>query len=261
MANSLAILEALLLKQPETSAIDYVDGIVMTASPLTVRCTGEDTDSPAEPVGRPMVTGERVAVITIGKRRLAIPYGLTSDPALVPWTVPNRHVTIGPNGDINPILELQRSRPSYLADALMYLAANSSTTEFAIALADNGVTQATLRLTKTGLLLQNNVTGVTRYVAYQDDVDSLKLKASGSVTVSVSASAGGTANVTFPTGRFLPSHNLNIQLTKASGVLAKFIPYAQSVSNTGMTVGVYSGDGSVTTGSVVVYWSAEVRRD
>lgn len=168
MNNSLAILEALLLKQPSAPAIDYIDGVVKTTSPLTVRCTGEDTDSPAEPVGRPMVANERVAVITIGKRRLAIPYGLASDPTLVPWTIPGRHVTIGPDGDQQPALELIRDRPTGRHSALMYLALGA-TPELAWLLRDGDTALATLRLTKDGLRLQNNVTGVTRYFAFDDD--------------------------------------------------------------------------------------------
>ena len=91
-------------------------------------------------------------------------------------------------------------------------------------------------------------------------LDRLEHKASGTVTVNVSASAGGTAAVTFPTGRFTSADTLDISLTKLSGGLAKCIPYATVISATGMTVGLYSGDGSTTTGSVAINWAASVRR-
>ena len=86
----------------------------------------------------------------------------------------------------------------------------------------------------------------------------LERKASGRVTVSVNASAGGTAAVTFPAGRFTAADVLNVQLTKASGGLAKYTVYATAISATGMTVGVYSGDGTTTTASVVIHWRVEV---
>ncbi len=88
----------------------------------------------------------------------------------------------------------------------------------------------------------------------------LERKASGRVTVSVNASAGGTAVVTFPAGRFTATDTLDIGLTKVSTVLAKYIPYASGISATGMTVGIYSGDGSTGTGSVPINWTASVRR-
>lgn len=91
-------------------------------------------------------------------------------------------------------------------------------------------------------------------------LDRLECKASGTVTVSVNASAGGTAAVTFPTGRFMAADMLDISLTKVSGGLAKYVPYATVISATGMTVGLYSGDGSATTGSVPINWTASVRR-
>lgn len=89
-------------------------------------------------------------------------------------------------------------------------------------------------------------------------LDQLERKASGTVTVSVNASAGGTAAVTFPAGRFTAADALNVQLTKANSRLAKYTVYATGISATGMTVGVYSGDGTTTTASVVIHWRVEV---
>ena len=91
-------------------------------------------------------------------------------------------------------------------------------------------------------------------------LDQLERKASGTVTVNVNASAGGTAAVSFPTGRFTSADTLDISLTKLSGGLAKYVPYATAISATGMTVGLYSGDGSATTGSVAINWTASARR-
>ena len=91
-------------------------------------------------------------------------------------------------------------------------------------------------------------------------LDRLERKASGTVTVSVNASAGGSAAVAFPAGLFTAADTLDISLTKLSGGLAKYIPYATVISATGMTVGLYSGDGSATTGSVPINWTTSVRR-
>ena len=91
-------------------------------------------------------------------------------------------------------------------------------------------------------------------------LDQLERKASGSVTVRVNASAGGTATVTFPAGRFTAAGMLDIGVTKVSNGLAKYIPYASNISATGMTVGIYSGDGSTGTGSVPINWTVSVRR-
>ena len=91
-------------------------------------------------------------------------------------------------------------------------------------------------------------------------LDQLERKASGTVTVSVKASAGGTAAVAFPAGRFTATDTLDIGLTKVSSTLAKYVPYARNISATGMTVGIYSGDGSAGTGSVPINWTVSVRR-
>ena len=88
-------------------------------------------------------------------------------------------------------------------------------------------------------------------------LNKLERKASGTVTVSANASPGGTATVTFPTGRFTAADVLNVQLTKVGSGLAKYVPYATALSATGMTVGVYSGDGTTTTASVVIHWRVE----
>ena len=89
-------------------------------------------------------------------------------------------------------------------------------------------------------------------------ISALERKASGAVTVGVSGAAGGTVAVAFPAGRFTAADVLNVQLTKANGGLAKYTVYATGISATGMTVGVYSGDGTTTTASVVIHWRVEV---
>ena len=89
-------------------------------------------------------------------------------------------------------------------------------------------------------------------------LDRLERKASGTVTVSVNASAGGTAAVVFPTGLFMAADTLSAQVSKGGNSFAKSIPYFRNLTRTGMTVGVYSGDGTtVTSSSVPIYWRVE----
>ena len=90
-------------------------------------------------------------------------------------------------------------------------------------------------------------------------LNTLERKASGTVTVSVNASPGGSAAVSFPTGLFTEADILDITITKTSSGLAKYVPYATVISATGMTVGLYSGDGSTGTASVSVNWAATAR--
>lgn len=122
---------------------------------------GQIVDGPTGPVG------QEGYVLNVDGHRYWLPYDGTA-PTQVPWTIPNRHVTIGPDGDQQPALELIRDRPTGRHTALMYLALGS-TPELAWLLRDGDTALATLRLTKDGLRLQNNVTGTTRYFAFDDD--------------------------------------------------------------------------------------------
>ena len=233
-------------------------GVVTQLAPFMVKLGADGVAQPCQRVA-PAQIGQRGGVLILGGQRVWLGAYDQSDidvSGLVPWTATNRHVTIGPDGDFSPIVELQRSRPSYLAGALMYLAANSSTTEFAIALADNGVTQATLRLTKTGLLLQNNATGTTRYVAYQDDVTALASKVSA-----LPSTAAGTAgpialtgtsvtyNVTFPTGRFATPPTVTANLYTGAQRCR-----ADNVTATGFRLVIW--DTATMSGSAYVHWQA-----
>lgn len=78
--------------------------------------------------------------------------------------------------------------------------------------------------------------------------------ARGTVSITTSASAGGTAAITFPAGTFLAPPL--VMLTKQSAGGAKYIPYATSVTANGATVGVYTGDGTAGSQTVVVGWMA-----
>ena len=76
----------------------------------------------------------------------------------------------------------------------------------------------------------------------------------GTANVAVNASASGTVAITFPAGRF--STTPNVQVTKATANLPKFIPYTTAITTTGATIGVYSGDGTSATGTISVAWTA-----
>ena len=79
-------------------------------------------------------------------------------------------------------------------------------------------------------------------------------KAAGRVTITMSNAANATATITFPPGRFESAPDIFI--TKQTPGLAKSIPYVQSVTATGATIGVFNGDSSPQTGSVTVAWRA-----
>jgi|SRR5690625_1657297 len=78
--------------------------------------------------------------------------------------------------------------------------------------------------------------------------------AAGQVVVEVAGATGGSTPVTFPPGRF--STTPRIQLTKASGGGAKYVPYSSSRSSSGFTAAVYAGDGTSGTQTVVMDWIA-----
>ena len=78
--------------------------------------------------------------------------------------------------------------------------------------------------------------------------------AQGSVAMSLSADASQSAAVTFPAGRFTLAPLVQVSRGANGG---RFVPYAASVTASGFTAGVASGDGSTYTGTVTVYWRAE----
>ena len=78
--------------------------------------------------------------------------------------------------------------------------------------------------------------------------------ASGQVSLSVTASAGGTVAVSFPPGRF--SKPPLVFVTRQSGGAAKYIPYTQSSTLSGAVLGIYSGDGTAGTQTAQLGWLA-----
>lgn len=256
-------------KAPKSSVATMVSATITTVSPLTVTLDSDVTATPREAdaawVG-PLAVGQPVRCELLGSDLTVV----AAPAGLVPWSIPGRRIVVGPDGDQEPSVVIKRDRPNYSGTAYMYLAGSVNSTEFAVAVQDGGVTQATLRLDRDNIRHQDAVGGRgTRYVAFRDEIPSLtslndrltaleKVKtAMGSVSVTVSASAGGTASVTFPTGRFTASDTLFAQVSRASGALAKYVPYVINVTRTGMTVGLYSGDGTAATGTVPVHWRVE----
>lgn len=79
--------------------------------------------------------------------------------------------------------------------------------------------------------------------------------AAGEATITVSpASAQGTVTVVFPAGTFTVVPHIFVM--KRSGSMAKYIPYLSGLSATSVTIGIYSGDGSASSGSVALSWQA-----
>lgn len=110
--------------------------------------------------------------------------------------------------------------------------------------------------TTTGGSLEADVRGFTTNVAQaaglQNAVKSLEVF--GLTNVTVTSGAGGTAAITFPPGQFSSAPLVFIE--KQAAAMAKVIPYAASVTKDGATLGVYTGDGSNTSGTVALAWRA-----
>lgn len=228
--------------------------VATVGPPATVILEHDESGSPravsANSVGY-LEVGWRVRVECVHNRLTIV---AAPDDRSVHFTTTNRHIRIGPDGDQQPTLELIRDRPTGRHAALMYLALGT-TPELAWLLRDGDTALATLRLTKDGLRLQNNVTGVTRYFAYQDDVTELKSKVSA-----LPATAAGTAgpitltgtsvthNVTFPAGRFAtpPTVTTNLYSTQRCR--------ADNVTATGFRLVIW--DTATMSGSAYVHWQA-----
>lgn len=134
----------------------------------------------------------------------------------VPWSTLGRAITVGPVGDMEPGYRLMRTRPNYNAEAYLYLAGNN-TTELAFQLKYDGVAQATLRLTKTALTLQDNVGSNNKTFATTDDLSPITAKQTDTGWVNVSSKGAGWTGslqyrairgITFLRGRATKTSNL-----------------------------------------------------
>lgn len=251
-------LEDALIPAVNGSAISLQRGVV--TSPGKVLCPGDQEGNAVDgPVG---AVGQLGYVLSVNGHRMWLPFDAT-----VPWTIPGRHITIGPDGDGQPTLEMIRERPGYTARAVTYLAASGATTEFAVALVDNGVTQATLRVTKAGLLLQDNVGSLgSRYFAYQNDLAAAVNRVAALETAQAAepASAAGVAGpitlsgttatytVSLPAGRFTaapiiptPSVYTGTQRCRADNITA-----------TSFRLVIWAESGATLSGTAYVYWHA-----
>ena len=77
--------------------------------------------------------------------------------------------------------------------------------------------------------------------------------ATGTIAITV-AGVSGTANVTFPNGRFtVPPVVL---VSRSTSGLAKYVPYVASVTATGCVLGLYAGDGTTSGGTTSLSWIA-----
>ncbi|GAT87960.1 hypothetical protein CVCC1112_2619 [Paenarthrobacter nicotinovorans] len=85
-------------------------------------------------------------------------------------------------------------------------------------------------------------------------LNNLERRAAGRVTVGISNSAHGFVDITFPAGRF--SVAPVVMATKQSDSAAKYVPYVMSVTANGCRIGLYAGDGTASTQSLVVGWTA-----
>ena len=232
-------------------------GVVTSLDPFLVKLGADGVAQPCQRVA-PAQIGQRGGVLILGGQRVwlgAYDQNDIDTSGFVPWTTPNRHVTIGPDGDQQPALELIRDRPTGRHSALMYLQA-ATTPGLAWLLVEGGTNLASLRFSKDGLRFQDLVSGVTRYVAYQDDVTALESKVSA-----LPATAAGTAgpitltgtsvthNVTFPAGRFATPPTVTTNLYSGTQRCR-----ANNVTATGFRLVIW--DTATMSGSAYVHWQA-----
>lgn len=80
----------------------------------------------------------------------------------------------------------------------------------------------------------------------------LRVSAAGSVSVTATSSASGSANVTFPAGRFV---NPPLVVCSPVGATAWYAA-AGSVTASGVTINIVQRDGTAATATVTVNWIA-----
>lgn len=251
------VVAALIPDIPPSGAVSLSAGVV--TGPRLVKAAGDTEGQLID--GATGAVGQKGYVLSVDDHRYWLPFNLAS------YTTTNRHLTLGPDGDRQPTLEMIRERPGYTARAVTYLAASGATTEFAVALVDNGVTQATLRVTKAGLLLQDNVgSRGSRYFAYQNDLAAAVNRVAALETAQAAepASAAGVAGpitlsgttatytVSLPAGRFTaapiiptPSVYTGTQRCRADNITA-----------TSFRLVIWAESGATLSGTAYVYWHA-----
>ncbi|WP_040281424.1 hypothetical protein [Tessaracoccus massiliensis] len=72
-------LEQLLMGGRDRPTVSILDGTVTSTAPYMVQCTGEDMPGEVIPLMAKGAVGERVAILTAGRRRYALPLSLTWD--------------------------------------------------------------------------------------------------------------------------------------------------------------------------------------
>lgn len=80
--------------------------------------------------------------------------------------------------------------------------------------------------------------------------------AAGSGAVSLSAASNGSTSITFPASRFTQTPMVSATIVSAAGGSQKFVPRLISVSTSGGTFYIYTGDSTTATASVNVHWIA-----
>lgn len=145
--------------------------VVDTTAPLMVKLPLSTEPVPvtssAIPAGL-LKKGDRVQCIWLGDDLSVLGCPALEDRG-VRYASGRRKIDAGPEGDLEPGFTIRRQRPTYDGAALMYLADNGTMPEYAVALQADGTTQATLRVTKDGIRLQQDVSGSTQRVAMAED--------------------------------------------------------------------------------------------
>lgn len=257
-------------------------GTVTSESPFKVRMAGDAVGQSCQRIA-PGRVGQKGGVLILGGQRVWLGQYNASDvdlgplitriadleTAAVPHKTGKRRVLLGPEGDFEPAYELERTRPDYAAKGYMYLAANGSTTEFAIAVQDDNVTQATMRLTKNGIAYQDNIgSNGTRWVAYQNDLAAavariaaleaqLPQRGVPQLTIPANAATTGFVSVRFPRA-FTGTPAVVASSSITSGAMNQVEVYVSAVSTTGFQLRVTTATTATTATAAPVQWIAAI---
>lgn len=223
--------------------------VVTGNDPLRIRFENEpnalnmtpDSLIPAPPVGT------RVRVVIYGRNVLIVGAargGLAGDGpgVFVPWEIPGRKIGIETGSSQEPVVELRRDFSDYVASAYFYVA-NSSSSQGAIMIRNDGENKAALRINEdASLQVSDYDQGGTRPIPYA--------VAAGRVTLTNNSAGTANATVTFPSGRFTvaPSVVVTPETTGANTRAAS----VYSISASSMRVYMYSNNAA----TITVDWQA-----
>jgi len=223
---------------------------VASTDPLRVRLDGDDAPLLITPenLAGGLLVGDRVWVQRYGRRLLVHGGGEHVRLGTQPGRniSPQPSVTLGPRGDTEPSVRLDRLRGSTLHGGKFYIPAdNESNGAVALLTSKDGADSSRLRLRHDGQVIVNTYPTVNRPIPF----------ATASGEVSVDALSNGSTDsysVTYPSGRFTQPP---LVFVNSQGTVPRRTFAASGNSTSGFTLRTanYSGGNS---GAQTVHWFA-----